>query len=122
LFKLLCEKHGKNNIKWLNENKESYNHYDFEVLDKEGNLKLLIECKGTPREKPTFYLTSDEWDFFLENSAIYQLYRIFNTDDGEMNAICINNLLESILNREVVPYLIRPEVLKENRVFLTLIG
>lgn len=119
LYKILCVKHGITNVKWLNEKTESFSHYDFEVLDADGKVKQLIECKGTTQNKQTFYLTANEWEYFLINKEIYQVYRVFNVD-GDMNAVCIDNLFNSIIDRQVVPYLMKPEILKEGRVFLTL--
>lgn len=106
-------------MKWLNKSGESYNHYDFELLDEQGNIIQVIECKGTPRDKPTFYLTAQEWHFFLENKKLYQLFRVFNVE-GEMYTVSVKNLLKSILKGKVVPYLSKPEILKDGRVFLTL--
>lgn len=119
LYGFLCEKFGSEKVKWLNQTSESYSHYDFEILDENGEIKNLVECKGTERDKPTFYLTSSEWTFFTDNKEIYQIYRVFNVQ-GEMYAVCIDNLLTALLNRQVVPYLLKPEILKEERVFLTL--
>lgn len=119
LYKVLCDKHGVTSVRWLNEKGESKSHHDFELLDEHGNTTMIIECKGTSKVKPTFYLTADEWNHFLTHRKIYQLYRVFNVD-GEMNVVCLDNLLTSILNQEVVPYLLKPEILKEGRVFLTL--
>jgi hypothetical protein len=120
LYKVLCDKHGKNKVKWLNEAGESYSHHDFELLNENANLKTVIECKGTSKTKPTFYLTSGEWNHFLAHKEFYQLFRVFNVD-GEMYEVCLDNLLTSILSGQVVPYLLKPEILKEGRVFLTLI-
>ncbi|GAA4448692.1 hypothetical protein GCM10023189_06940 [Nibrella saemangeumensis] len=119
LYKMLCDKHGASKVKWLNQAGESFSHHDFELWDENGKLVQLIECKGTAKDKPTFYLTSNEWNHFLEHKDLYQLYRIFDVD-GEMNAVCIDNLLAALLNKRVVPYLLKIEVLKEGRVFLTL--
>lgn len=119
LYKLLCDKHGIAKVKWLNQTGESFSHHDFELLDENGKVVQLIECKGTSKDKPTFYLTANEWTHFLTNKDVYQVYRVFNVD-GEMNARCIDNLLASIMNGQVVPYLLKVEILKEGRVFLTL--
>jgi len=119
LYKHLCEKHGGSNVKWLNETTESFSPHDFELFDEQGKTIKVIECKGTSKDKPTFYLTANEWTHFLTNKEIYQVYRVFNVE-GEMNAVCIDNLLASILDGQVVPYLLKVEILKEGRVFLTL--
>ena len=121
LYNFLCEKHGSEKVKWLNKETESFSHYDFELLDENGNTLKLIECKGTIKDKPTFYLTATEWKFFTENSDTYQLYRVYNIQ-GTAYTICIDNLLTALLNRQVVPYLLKPEILKEERVFLTLLS
>jgi hypothetical protein len=119
LYKLLCEKHGASKVRWLNEKGESGSHHDFEVIDDNGKITTFIECKGTPKDKRTFYLTADEWAHFLKFKEIYQIFRVFDVEDN-MNVVCLHNLLDSILCGHVVPYLVKPEILKERRVFLTL--
>lgn len=119
LYKLLCQKYGTDNVNWLNEFSESFSNHDFELLDNDGFVTTIIECKGTAQNKPTFYLTAAEWSHFLENKDKYQVYRIFNVE-SDMKAVCIVNLLNSILSGRVVPYVTKPSILKENRVFLTL--
>lgn len=120
LYKILCEKYGSDKVNWLNKEKESYKPYDFELLDEKDNVYQYIECKGTVGTKPTFYLTHIEWEFFIKNSSFYQVYRVFNLD-SDCNYFCIENLLNNLMTGKVVPYLTKPEILKENRVFLTLI-
>jgi hypothetical protein len=119
LYSMLCIKYGTDKVKWLNQINESFSHYDFEILDDCGGTLKLVECKGTIKEKPTFYLTNSEWTFFTENTNKYQIYRVFNVQ-GDIYTVCIDNLLTALLNRQVVPYLLKPEILKEERVFLTL--
>jgi len=120
LYKILCEKYGRDKVNWLNEEKESYKPYDFELLDDKDNVCHYIDCKGTAGTKPTFYLTNKEWEFFIKNSSFYQVYRVFNLDSNS-NYYWIENLLNYLMTGKVVPYLTKPEILKENRVFLTLI-
>jgi hypothetical protein len=120
LYSFLCDKFGSEKVKWLNQTTESYSNHDFEIVDDKGNIISLIECKGTLKDKPTFYLTSSEWKFFTENKDTYQIYRVFNVQ-GEMYVVCIDNIINALLNRQIVPYLLRPEILKEERVFLTLV-
>ena len=121
IYKILCDKYGSKNVKWLNEKVESYAHHDFEILDNVGNILQYVECKGTIRNKSTFYLTLKEWFNFLNNKEKYQLYRVFNLDE-EIEYLFIENLFESLIKGEVVPCLTSPEVLKEKRVFLTLLN
>lgn len=119
LHKQLCLEYGEKRVKWLNAVQESFNTHDFEILDDLGNIIHLIECKGTPFDKRTFYLTVNEWCDFLKNKDIYQVYRVFNVE-GDIFSVCISNLLSEILRGKVVPYLLSPEILREERVYLTL--
>jgi hypothetical protein len=119
VYSKLAEKYGNECVIWLNQDGESGGNHDFEVQDEQGETFLIIDCKGTPGEKMTFYLTNFEWHYFLANVDKYQIYRVFNVEN-EMNFTCIENLNKSIMNGDVVPYLTAPEVLKENRVFLTI--
>lgn len=119
LYEYLCSTYGEKKVRWLNENQESGKPYDFELLNSSSEVINQIECKGTPREKMTFYLTKNEWEFFLDNKETYQLYRVFNTE-GEMHIKFFQNLFNSIIKKELGPYLSKPEILKENRVFLTI--
>jgi len=122
IYDLLCEKYGKQNVKWLNEKTESNKPYDLEVLIGANEISY-IEVKGTVKEKPTFYLTAPEWNYFLSNRSKYEIYRVFNCDDENKIAFYhIKNLLEDLLSQKVVPYLLKPEILKEERVFLTIIN
>ncbi|MGK4568578.1 protein NO VEIN domain-containing protein [Flavobacterium sp. 3HN19-14] len=120
VYELLCKKFNSENVVWLNKDGESGESHDFEILDEGHEILLVIECKGTSKEKPTFYLTPKEWKYFLGMRSKYQVYRVFNVD-STMNALCIDNLLDSILNGQVVPYLLTPEILHEERIFLTLL-
>jgi hypothetical protein len=120
LYNLLCNKYTPEKVVWLNKNGESNSSHDFEILNYNNEQILFIECKGTSKDKPTFYLTPNEWKCFLDTKDRYQIYRIFNVESN-MNAVCIENLMMSILDGEVVPYLLSPEVIKEERIFLTLL-
>jgi hypothetical protein len=121
-------KDNNTTVKWLNYNEtddcfsESWANHDFEILDSNGNVQHYIDCKGTPQQKRTFYLTDNEWNFFLdciENGINYQIYRVFNVEN-QPNHILIDNLWEWIEQGKVVPYLTATETIKGGRVFLTL--
>lgn len=129
LFGILKKLHPLQVVKWLNYNevtatfKESWEHHDFEIQDENGNVLHYIDCKGTPQNKKTFYLTSNEWRFFLncvKNKESYQIYRVFNME-GNTNFVYIDNLWEWIKTGKVVPYLSATETIKGGRVFLTLL-
>jgi hypothetical protein len=92
LFLYLTNQFPKLNVIWLNADEdenfvESWANHDFEIQDKKGNVINYIDCKGTPRSKKTFYLTQNEWEFFLNNTDNYQIYRIFNVE-GTENVFC----------------------------------
>lgn len=128
LFRTLVELYPNKKVKWLNFNEttdsfeESWQNHDFEILDTDGKVLHYIDCKGTPKTKKTFYLTSSEWAFFLncvEGGRSYQIYRIFNVE-GIPHYLHIDNLWQWIKERKVVPYLSATETIKGGRVFLTL--
>lgn len=119
LFEFLKRKHP-GRVKWLNEDGESNSDHDFEILGFDfGAIEYYIECKGTIKNKPTFYLTKNEWQLFLNNTKIYQIYFVKNCF-GKPSHIFIDNLLDWLLNGKIVPYLKHRDVIKEERVFLTL--
>ena len=120
IFSKLKEKYGSQRVKWLNEKEESNSPFDFEILDNTNQI-IFIEVKGTINGKPTFYLTANEWNHFLENRDRYEIYRVFNCDDeSKINFIHIADVLDDLLSQRIVPYLLKSEILKEERVFLTL--
>lgn len=128
LFNLLRKEYPSQIVKCLNYNEqteqfeESWGNHDFEILNQNGTILHYIDCKGTPQQKRTFYLTSNEWDFFLDcvqNGKSYQIYRIFNVESN-MYYVHIDNLWKWIEIGKVVPYLLATETIKGGRVFLTL--
>jgi hypothetical protein len=118
LFEVLKKKYP-DRVKWLNENDESNSDHDFEILDLDGTIEYYIECKGTVKNKPTFYLTKNEWRLFLNHTKNYQIYFVKNSF-GKPNHVFIDNLLDWLLKMKIVPYLKERDVIKEERVFLTL--
>lgn len=118
LFEVLKKKYP-DRVKWLNEKGESNSDHDFEILDLDGTIEYYIECKGTVKNKPTFYLTKNEWRLFLNHTKNYQIYFVKNSF-GKPNHVFIDNLLDWLLKMKIVPYLKERDVIKEERVFLTL--
>lgn len=119
LFEFLSKKYP-NRVKWLNEQGESGEDHDFEIVDLDGSIEYYIECKGTAKNKSTFYLTKYEWRLFLNHTKNYQIYFIRNSFDIP-TYVFIDNLLDWLLKGKVVPYLKEPEAVEKNRVFLTLV-
>jgi hypothetical protein len=129
LYEILKKQYPKHTVKWLNYNdktetfEESWQNHDFEIIDRNGNILHYIDCKGTPQSKRTFYLTDNEWRFFLscvQKGQNYQIYRIFNVS-SDTYYVYIDNLWEWIKQGKVVPYLIATEQIRGGRVFLTLL-
>lgn len=118
LFEVLKKKYPER-VKWLNGNGESNSDHDFEIVDLDGTIEYYIECKGTVKNKPTFYLTKNEWRLFLNHTKNYQVYFVKNSF-GQPNHVFIDNLLDWLLKMKIVPYLKERDVIKEERVFLTL--
>lgn len=115
----LIEIYGIDNVNWMNENEESFESFDFKVTTNEGSVKY-IEVKGTIKDKPTFYLTKKEWKFFRMNSVKYEIWRVSNLGSSPTHMV-FSNLLEDLLEGKLVPYLKNKEILKEERVFLTVV-
>lgn len=118
VFEVLKKKYPER-VKWLNEKGESYSDHDFEILDLDETVEYYIECKGTVQNKPTFYLTKNEWRLFLNHTKNYQIYFVKNSF-GNPNHVFIDNLLDWLLKMKIVPYLKERDIIKEERVFLTL--
>ena len=118
LFDVLKSKYP-NRVKWLNENGESNADHDFEILEEDGSIEYFIECKGTAKQKTTFYITKSEWKLFLNNTKNYQVYFVQNVFSSPA-PIFIGNLLDWLLRGKILPYLKSREIIKEERVFLTI--
>ncbi len=118
LFEVLKSKYP-NRVKWLNENGETGSNHDFEILEENGVVEYYIECKGTAKKKTTFYVTKNEWNLFLNNTKNYQIYFIQNVL-GSPTHVFINNLLDWLLKGKINPYLKTRDIIKEERVFLTI--
>lgn len=120
LFQKLQEKYG-DRVKWLNSTGESGSNHDFEVLDNLDNtVEYYIECKASMYSDKVFYLTKNEWDFFLKNSKNYQIYFIGNTlRFPEITKI--DNLMDWILKGKIVPYSTKNIKLKAERVVFTIL-
>jgi len=116
---VLLKKKYPERVKWLNQNGESNSDHDFEILDLDGEtIEYYIECKGTPKNKPTFYLTKNEWWLFLNHTKNYQIYFVKNSFNNPSPTF-IDNVLDWLLKGKLVPYLKERDIIKEDRVFLT---
>jgi hypothetical protein len=119
LFEILKRKYP-DRVKWLNEKGENFSDHDFEVFNFDDTIEYYIECKSMVKDKPTFYMTKNEWRLFLNHTKNYQIYLVINSF-CDSSHIFIDNLLDWLLNGKIVPYLKEPDMIKEEQVFLTLI-
>lgn len=119
LYKRLYEKYA-DRVKWLNQDKESGSSYDFEVLDTFDNTpEFYIECKASMYPQNVFYLTKNEWLFFLRNTSNYQLFFISSALTIP-KLIKVGNLLEALLKGIVIPFSSKNMKIKADRVLFTI--
>ena len=79
---------------WLNENGEQGKPYDFEVLF-EGQT-YYMECKGTIKNIKEFFLTKNEWLFYLANRKYYRLYFVSEINSQNPTIHRIEDLLKDM--------------------------
>lgn len=114
-YKYLSAKMPDIILSWENEITESFMQYDFSFVKE--NLTNYIECKGTTGSEKYFYLSKNEWSFFIDNKDRYEL--ILVSELYSNRAIHhIKNLFNSILSGEVVPYSQSNRNIKNGLVFL----
>lgn len=97
--------------------------YDFLVKMPNGVSKY-IECKGTPKDKRTFYMSRSEWFFYQENKgtgALYEIYRVNNVETTPSLTI-IDNLDEWIEKKVIAPLLTSTETIEGNKIFMTILN
>ncbi|WP_046246837.1 protein NO VEIN domain-containing protein [Hymenobacter terrenus] len=118
LFHHLGQKYG-DKVHWLNDPVEAGGDHDFEIIDFDSNEPLLyIECKGTPGNKPTFYLTANEWRLALKHGSKYELYFVQNCFDQPKFTQFIN-LITSLESGNLLPYSLEEEHLQAKRIAMT---
>lgn len=104
-----------NDLNWLNQNGEQFNHYDF-TLSKD-NETIYIECKGTRSNSNEFALTKDEWIFYLNNKPNYRLYFVQSIIGQQLKIYRFDDLLKSIENQELLPFSSVNRKVKANRIW-----
>lgn len=119
--KIIFEYLQKNKVEslvWNNEKEESYKSFDMQFSH--NNQIHYIECKGSPNNENYFYLTKDEWIFFLKNKNNYKLYYVSSINTNPQIKF-IENLLEAILVGSLVPYSIKNRNVKAERILFTIL-
>jgi hypothetical protein len=104
-----CEKHInsiflKNNwekVDWLNENSEQGKPYDFEVTV--NGINYFIECKGSTSNSKEFFLTKNEWLFYLANRKNYRLYFVSEINSTNPIVHRIEDLLKDMEEGKLIP-------------------
>lgn len=120
LNSILKDKFGSR-LNWLNATIESGQNHDFEVIDTlDSSIEYYIECKASMHSDKVFYMTKNEWQFFVENKSKYQVYFISNTLSNPQ-LTKIDNLMEHIINGQVVPFSTKNIRLKAERIVFTIL-
>jgi hypothetical protein len=115
----LIQKYG-DKVKWMNKEKESGSSYDFEVSGIfDNDPEFYIECKASMHSEKVFYLTKNEWMFFLQNTSKYQLFFISSALTSP-KLVKVGNLLDSILAGRVIPFSNKNMKLKADRIIITI--
>lgn len=86
---------------WLNENGEQGKPYDFEVLF-EGQT-YYMECKGTVKNIKEFFLTKNEWLFYLANRGNFRLYFVSEINSQNPLVHRIEDLLKDMEKGKLIP-------------------
>ena len=123
-----CEKHInsvflKNNwdkVNWLNENTEQGKPYDFEVTVK--GINYYIECKGSTSNLKEFFLTKNEWLFYLDNRKNYRLYFISEISSQNPTIHRIEDLLKDMEEGKLIPCSSVNRKVKADRILFQIIN
>lgn len=122
VYEKLKTLYGSDNVTWNNSESESYKPYDF-LVKMPNDIVKYIECKGTPKDKQTFYMTQSEWFFYQEHKktgALYEIYRVNNVENNPELTV-ISNLDEWIEKKEIAPLLTSTETIEGGKVFMTIL-
>lgn len=122
-----CEKHLnsifiKNNwekVNWLNEENEQSKPYDFEVIV--SGVNYYIECKGSINSSKEFYLTKNEWQFYLQNRKNYRLYFVSEINSISPTIIRIEDLLIAMEESKLIPCSTVNRKVKADRILFQII-
>ena len=83
VYQDLVTKFGKDRVIWLNEVTESFEHYDFKILNKSNReIDYYIDAKATTSgeivgDKVPIYITVREWEF-MQGQDNYVVARVYN--------------------------------------------
>lgn len=89
------------NTNWLNENGEQGKPYDFEIII--DSVTYFIECKGSTSNSKEFFLTKNEWLFYLANRKNYRLYFVSEINSSNPTIHRIEDLLNAMEEGKLIP-------------------
>lgn len=96
------QKNNWEEVLWLNEKEEQGSPFDIRIKDK--GEYFFIECKGTTTSSKEFYLTKNEWNFYLENRRNYRLYFVSEINSNNPKITRIEDLISSLEKSELTPF------------------
>ena len=99
LFDYLKSKWAKTT--WMNKDGEQGKPYDFEI-ESEGK-HFYIECKGTKSDSKEFFLTKNEWKFYLQKRHYYRLYLVNKVNSPNPTFTKIEDLLKDMEEGKLIP-------------------
>tara|TARA_R110002049_G_scaffold103234_2_gene249406 strand:- start:875 stop:1990 length:1116 start_codon:yes stop_codon:yes gene_type:complete len=95
LFQYLESEKRQSNIrdfKWLNQSREMYEPYDFEIIQNNGNT-IFSDAKATNKNFEDYrpiYLSSNELSFINDNKDNYLIHRLYSIGEEPKMRICDN--------------------------------
>lgn len=89
IFRYLKQTHPQAEIKWMNEEKESYAPYDISMKTNSGDeYEEFIEVKTTRSiDQYTFPISIGEVQWLLKHSSNYFIYRVYYADPVQSSTI-----------------------------------
>lgn len=95
LFQYLESEKSQSNIrdfKWLNQSREMYEPYDFEIIKNNGET-IYSDAKATNRDFEDYrpvYLSYNELNFINDNSRNYLIHRLYSIGGEPKMRVCDN--------------------------------
>ncbi len=93
-------------VKWMNEEKESFLPYDFEIT--ESGIEKFVEVKGTTSiDNLPISLSLDEWKVMLKTGKDYSIFRVFGAGGENHRMERSDNLKEMIYEGALINFPIK---------------
>ena len=110
VYNHLLEKHGPENVKWMNAEAETGFPYDI-VIDGNDGQKVLVEVKTTwSEDKDWFEISSNEWELACKVRERYIIIRVFlGSNSGSPRFLWLPNLSKLCQERVIKLALVLPQ-------------